>query len=263
MTMLTPMVRIKYKCESVESFIEKYHSDVNPIGIFVRTRSPVLAGTAISFDFRLRDDEPLFMGTGVVVWARQDDLLAPLLDPGMMLSFDQLSHDSRQTFDYVLSQKRALEEALDAVPTLVRTFVDDGGASDRPLPMTTKMSAEEMEGLRVRMREDMPADAGACAAPVQPPPEPQPQPEPEPEPEPIRASLAKVLVLERQPHQAAGVIEARPRTPGEITASTESAANHWVQLIGVGIVSWMLVLVLVVMIRWDLLRRMLEWIHST
>ncbi|MCU1279855.1 MAG: hypothetical protein JWM53_3401, partial [bacterium] len=31
MTMLTPLVRIKFKCESVQSFIEKHHADVNPI----------------------------------------------------------------------------------------------------------------------------------------------------------------------------------------------------------------------------------------
>src|SRR5438309_6138752 len=136
MLLTTPMVRIKFKCTTVEGFVEKHHSDVNRIGIFVRTRKPVLAGTAISFDLRLRADEPLFMGTGKVMWSRQDDRLAPLLDPGMMLSFDRLSDDSRRTFDYVLKQKQALEEALDSVPTLVRTFTDLGATQ----PLTTKMS---------------------------------------------------------------------------------------------------------------------------
>jgi uncharacterized protein (TIGR02266 family) len=271
MTMTTPLVRIKFRCASVESFIDKHHADVNSVGIFVRTRTPVSAGTTISFDFRLANEESLFMGTGVVVWARQDDLLAPLLDPGMMLSFDRLSDDSRRTFDHILRQKRELEEALDSVPTLVRTFVEASAAPSRPLPMTTKMSADEMEGLRNRMRQDMLADEAASQPPVEPAPppevanEPQPEPPPQLQPQPVRASLAKVLVLERRTDRAAGIIEARPRTPGEITASTEPPHNprRWGRLVGVGIVSWMLVLALFVLIRWDLLGRMLQWIHST
>jgi hypothetical protein len=238
--------------------------------------------------------------------------MAPLLEPGMMLSFDRLSPDSRHTFDYVLGQKRALDEALDSVPTLVRKFVDEGSAPSRPLPMTTKMSADEMESLRARMREEIAAEA-AQAEPEplpqpprdlqpQPPRDPQPQPprdpqaprDPQPPPAPLRelqpqpplypepplyaeldpqaasTSLAKILVMkvpaaDTRTHAAAGVIEARPRTPMELTASTEvpPLARHWIRLVGISIVSWMLVLVLAAVMRWDLVGRMLQWIHAT
>ena len=131
MTLTMPMVRIRLKCPDVDGFVDKYHADVNMVGIFVRTRSPLPAGTPVSFDFRLADDACLFRGSGIVVWARSDETLAPLLDAGMMLSFDELRDHTRQNFEHVLARKRSMEEAADTVPTLVRTFCGDSAGRCR------------------------------------------------------------------------------------------------------------------------------------
>jgi uncharacterized protein (TIGR02266 family) len=164
MTLSMPMVKIRLKCPNLDGFVDRYHADVNMAGIFVRTRSPLATGTPVSFDFRLADDSCLFRGSGVVVWARSDETLAPLLDPGMMLSFDELRDRTRENFEHVLARKRTMEEAADTVPTLVRTF-----AGERPpLPMTTKMTADDLEALRARMREQTLAEDDAPAPPLQP-----------------------------------------------------------------------------------------------
>jgi uncharacterized protein (TIGR02266 family) len=199
MNLSVPMVRIRLKCPDVDSFADKYHADVNPAGIFVRTRSPLGAGTSISFDFRLADDRCLFRGSGVVVWSRPDETLAPLLDPGMMLSFDELREGTRENFDYVLARRRSMEEAADTVPTLVRRFTGER----EPLPPTTKMAADEVEALRARLRDECepPAPAAAALAPEPPssppplPPPPEPAPKLMPAPRPMPAPLAKILVL--------------------------------------------------------------------
>jgi len=210
--LVMPMVRIRLKCPSLDSFVDKYRADVNMTGIFVRTRSPLAAGTPVSFDFRLADDSCLFRGSGIVVWARADETLAPLLDPGMMLSFDELRDGTREHFDHVLARKRAIDEAADTVPTLVRSYTGD----PRPLPMTTKLAAEELEELRSRMRAQMeaegelpaaPAELAREAAPVRRavdelPPLIAPEP-PEPATEPSRRRLPMMVPAEpRQPVEA-------------------------------------------------------------
>lgn len=163
MTFVMPMVRIRLKCADVDSFVDKYHGDINTTGMFVRTRSPLPANTAVSFELRLADDSCLFRGRGTVVWARPDDTLAPLLDAGMMLGFDELRDGTAENFARVLQRKRAMEEAADTVPTVVRTFT--GGTE--ALPETTKMTAAEVEALRARMRAPMADDGPAPALPVE------------------------------------------------------------------------------------------------
>ncbi|HEY2743785.1 MAG TPA: hypothetical protein VGL86_04150 [Polyangia bacterium] len=164
MTLVMPMVRIRLKCGDVEAFVDKYHADVNMAGIFVRTRAPLAAGTPVSFDFRFADDSCLFRGSGIVIWTRADDMLAPLLDAGMMLGFDELRDGTQRNFDRVLARKRALEEAADTAPTLVRTFVAE---EQRPLPMTTKLTKDELEELRSRVRTEMMAEGEVPSTPVE------------------------------------------------------------------------------------------------
>jgi hypothetical protein len=189
--MLRPMVKIKFKCHSVETFIEQYHSDVNPIGIFIRTRAPALAGTQVSFEFRLFDDAPLFVGTGAVLWARGETAGSDGagVEPGMMLSFDELTTRSKQTFAHVLAEKQKLEErSFGTVPTLIRSYTE---ADVVELPMTTKMSADEVAELRARMWDE--AGQNAHATPVVPMPPPLPPARRRATPPPIPASLPAPL----------------------------------------------------------------------
>ena len=291
MTLSMPMVRIRLKCPDVDSFVDKYHADVNIAGIFVRTRSPLAAGTPVSFDFRLADDSSLFRGSGVVVWARNDDTLAPLLDAGMMLSFDELRDGTRANFERVLARKRTKEEAADTVPTLVRSFAEE----PRQLPMTTKMAADEIEALRARMRDEVtaeraePTDAVATAEPSPPlptlvPSEPRVNVEALPLlPATPRTPLAKILVLPAQPARLganeptvdaddvtplppvaflADLIEDAPPPRGDVTAlvAAPAAATQATRLLGIGLAAWMLLIAGVVLMRLDVPGQLLRWL---
>src|SRR5207244_4351612 len=74
-------------------------------------------------------------------------------------------------------------------------------------------------------------------------------------PPPTSATLGKMLMLQRQARHAAGVIEARPRTPMEMTATATTMrpdlSSHWVRLVGISIATWILVLALFVVISYD------------
>ena len=270
MSLMMPMVKIRLKCADVETFVDKYHADVNIGGMFVRTRSPLAAGTAVSFDVRLADNSCLFRGAGVVVWARADETLAPLLDPGMMVGFDELRDGTRENFERVLARKRTLEEAADTVPTLVRTF----GGDPQPLPMTTKMSAEEVEELRSRMRTE--PDTDGAPPPILPtmvPSEPREEIEARPLSSEPRASLAKILVLRSQAAAPAGgdaaTVDPRDVTPlppvaryPDMIEEAPAADSQSTRLIAVAVFGWTLLFTMFALTRLNLVQRMLQWING-
>ena len=57
-------LRIKFRSESLQQFIERYGVDVSRGGIFIRTREPLPVGTRLKLDFQLVDTAPLFQGDG-------------------------------------------------------------------------------------------------------------------------------------------------------------------------------------------------------
>ena len=69
-------LRIKFRSESLQQFIERYGVDVSRGGIFIRTREPLPVGTRLKLDFQLVDTAPLFQGDGTVVWIREHDAVA-------------------------------------------------------------------------------------------------------------------------------------------------------------------------------------------
>ena len=70
----TPVtLKIKFKSETLEQFIERYAVDVSQGGIFIRTKEPLAVGTQMKFEFQLRDASPLIAGEGTVVWTREND----------------------------------------------------------------------------------------------------------------------------------------------------------------------------------------------
>ena len=240
--LVMPLVRIKLKCPDLDSFVDKYQADVSSVGIFVRTRSPLAAGTSIRFDFRLADDSCLFRGNGVVVWSRRDETLAPLLEAGMMVAFDELTDGTRATFDRVLARARSLAEAAETAPTLVRALEPPG----RPLPMTTKMGAAEVEELRARMREGLAAEA--AAEPVAPP-------------APVAAPAPpKPVVVE---------VDLDSLTRGDVTARVDwsharPAARGGGRMLAIGVLgSMLLVAYYLFFVHGDLAARMLQWLGAS
>ena len=109
-------LRIRFKSETLERFIERYGGDLGPDEVFVRTRQPLSSGTPIAFDFTLNDSTPLLDGRGVVIWTRTVDE-SHAGPPGMGIKFTSLSAQSWQTLRKVLAASgRAEAEAVTPVP---------------------------------------------------------------------------------------------------------------------------------------------------
>ncbi len=102
----TPVtLKIKFKSETVEQFIDRYAVDVSQGGIFIRTKEPLAVGTQMRFEFQLRDASPLIAGEGTVVWTRENDPSRPAIAPGMGVRFDRLADGSQSILERILSEK--------------------------------------------------------------------------------------------------------------------------------------------------------------
>jgi uncharacterized protein (TIGR02266 family) len=95
-------LRIRFKSETLERFIERYGGDLGPDEVFVRTRHPLAPGTPIAFDFTLNDGSPLIAGRGVVAWGRTEAEAAEG-PAGMGVRFTSLPTASWQTVRKVLA----------------------------------------------------------------------------------------------------------------------------------------------------------------
>ena len=102
----TPVtLKIKFKSETLEQFIERYAVDVSQGGIFIRTKEPLAVGTQMRFEFQLRDASPLIGGEGTVVWTRENDPSRPAIAPGMGVRFDRLAEGSQTVLERILAEK--------------------------------------------------------------------------------------------------------------------------------------------------------------
>jgi uncharacterized protein (TIGR02266 family) len=102
----TPVtLKIKFKSETLEQFIERYAVDVSQGGIFIRTKEPLAVGTQMKFEFQLRDASPLIAGEGTVVWTRENDPSRPAIAPGMGVRFDRLAEGSQTVLEKILAEK--------------------------------------------------------------------------------------------------------------------------------------------------------------
>jgi uncharacterized protein (TIGR02266 family) len=122
-------LRIKFRSASLDQFIERYAGDVSRGGIFIRTREPLAVGTELRLDFKLQEGQQLLTGEGTVVWVREPDPGRPQALPGMGVRFDELSVESRQTLDHILTEKAKREKQG---PTPMRGAESGGMAVRRP-----------------------------------------------------------------------------------------------------------------------------------
>ncbi len=104
----TPVtLKIKFKSQTLDQFIERYSVDVSHGGIFIRTKDPLAVGTPLRFEFQLKDATPLIRGEGTVVWTRERDPSRAGIAPGMGVRFDRLGDGSQEVLDKILAQKAA------------------------------------------------------------------------------------------------------------------------------------------------------------
>ena len=104
-------LRIKFRSESLEQFVERYAIDVSRGGIFIRTRDPLAVGTLLKLDFQYQGGAPLMAGDGTVVWIRELDPNRPTVPPGMGVRFDRLTPESQAVLEQLLTEKAAREKS--------------------------------------------------------------------------------------------------------------------------------------------------------
>src|SRR5262250_309562 len=104
-------LRIKFRSESLQQFIERYGVDVSRGGIFIRIREPLPVGTRLKLDFQLVDTAPLFQGDGTVVWICEHDPARAGVTPGMGVRFDKLTPASQPVLEKILADKASRDQS--------------------------------------------------------------------------------------------------------------------------------------------------------
>lgn len=136
----TPVtLKIKFKSETLEQFIERYAVDVSQGGIFIRTKEPLAVGTQMRFEFQLRDASPLIGGEGTVVWTRENDPSRPAIAPGMGVRFDRLADGSQSVLERILAEKAKQAPQRPAAETTKPPLFTDTPTRVAPAPIAEQL----------------------------------------------------------------------------------------------------------------------------
>ena len=140
----TPVtLKIKFKSETLEQFIERYAVDVSQGGIFIRTKEPLSVGTQMKFEFQLRDASPLIAGEGTVVWTRENDPSRPAIAPGMGVRFDRLAEGSQQVLEKILAEKAKQAPSRGNEPSTKPPMFTDTPTRVAPAPVVAEALGEK------------------------------------------------------------------------------------------------------------------------
>jgi uncharacterized protein (TIGR02266 family) len=149
----TPVtLKIKFKSETLEQFIERYAVDVSQGGIFIRTKEPLAVGTQMKFEFQLRDASPLIAGEGTVVWTRENDPSRPAIAPGMGVRFDRLADGSQGILERILTEKAKQAPQRPSNDTAKPPMFTDTPTRVAPAPMQEALLGKD----RARRNTDEP-----------------------------------------------------------------------------------------------------------
>lgn len=160
-------LRIKFRSENLESFVERYGADVSPGGIFIRSRQPLTVGTKVSFTLSLLNGIPVLVGEGTVAWSRQPEGDRPGGNPGMGIRFDLLNDESRMKLNRILEAKTAHDKAGKPSVRGPTPIPEDPGVPVSAAALTAAAS-EATAKVRLttdgRIVRDLPAPAEAPAS---------------------------------------------------------------------------------------------------
>jgi uncharacterized protein (TIGR02266 family) len=155
----TPVtLKIKFKSETLDQFIERYAVDVSQGGIFIRTKEPLAVGTQMKFEFQLRDASPLIAGEGTVVWTRENDPSRPAIAPGMGVRFDRLADGSQGILERILAEKAKQAPQRPVTDTAKPPMFTDTPTRVAPAPMQEALLGRGDSG-RVRRGDDGHSDS--------------------------------------------------------------------------------------------------------
>jgi uncharacterized protein (TIGR02266 family) len=154
----TPVtLKIKFKSETLDQFIERYAVDVSQGGIFIRTKEPLAVGTQMKFEFQLRDASPLIAGEGTVVWTRENDPSRPAIAPGMGVRFDRLADGSQGILERILTEKAKQAPQRPASDTAKPPLFTDTPTRVAPAPIQEALLGKDNG--RGRRNEEVQADS--------------------------------------------------------------------------------------------------------
>ena len=126
------VLRIKLRYDSVESFVQKFATNLSPGGMFISSRAPKPVGSKLRFELRIADDSPVVSGTGTVKWVEPYDADRPRALHGMGIEFDRLSGQSRALIHRVVQHQR--EQGLETSNEIPMTAQRPGYQPPPPEP---------------------------------------------------------------------------------------------------------------------------------
>ncbi len=143
----TPVtLKIKFKSETLEQFIERYAVDVSQGGIFIRTKDPLAVGTQMKFEFQLKDGSSLIGGEGTVVWTRENDPSRPAIAPGMGVRFDKLADGSQAVLERILADKQKAQPQRPQAETTKPPLFTDTPTRVAPAPVAEALLGQRSRG---------------------------------------------------------------------------------------------------------------------
>jgi uncharacterized protein (TIGR02266 family) len=98
-------MRIRLRYPDVETFIERYSSNVSRGGMFIQSRAPQPVGTVLRFQMTLQNGTLLLKGEGYVIWVKEYDAAHPASVHGMGVRFTSLDDASEALLERILAFK--------------------------------------------------------------------------------------------------------------------------------------------------------------
>jgi type IV pilus assembly protein PilZ len=83
-------------CETEDTFLYAYITNISEMGIFVKTEKPLAVGTELVLRFSAPSGEETFVLRGVVQWINPVRPLGENLNPGMGIRFLSLQPEERE-----------------------------------------------------------------------------------------------------------------------------------------------------------------------
>ncbi len=138
-------LKVKYKSESIEEFIEQAGLNISRGGIFVRTKKPMAAGTPLKFEFQLSDSTPVIRGVGRVVWSREkdEDKSRP---SGMGVKFLKLDPAGRSLVERIVNERGQVRSRFDAKVIEKPTAPQKESSVPPPVPAEARVKAPTTTG---------------------------------------------------------------------------------------------------------------------
>jgi type IV pilus assembly protein PilZ len=83
-------------CETEDTFLYAYITNISEMGIFVKTEKPLSVGTELVLRFAPESSEETFVLHGIVQWINPVRPLGENLNPGMGIRFQSLKPEERE-----------------------------------------------------------------------------------------------------------------------------------------------------------------------